>query len=60
MKLKLLEYKKFNHLWVPVNSISKISNDWIKDLASISTYTKNRLVSWFDNKELSSETDDIG
>ena len=29
-------------------------------MGSISAYTKNWLVSWFDNKELSSEADTIG
>ena len=41
--------------WIPVNSIDKISDSWIRDLGfnPISIDTKNQLVSWSDNKKLS-------
>ena len=45
--------------WVLVNSTGKIFNNWIRDLDSISIYTKNRLVSWSDNKELSLVRTDV-
>ena len=47
-------------MWVPVNSIGKIFDGWIRDLGSISVYTKNWLVSWFDDKELLLKADAIG
>ena len=43
-----------------VISIGKISNSWIKYLNLISAYTKNWLVSWFDDRELSLRVDVIG
>ena len=47
-------------LWVPVNSIGKVSDGWIGDLEINPTYTKNLLVSWSDDKELSLEANIIG
>ena len=47
-------------MWVPVNSTGKISNGWIRYLGSISAYTKNWLVFWFNDKELSSRANIIG
>ena len=38
----------------------KAYNGWIRNLEFNSTYTKNQLVSWSDDKELSSGTDVIG
>ena len=35
-----------------------LKNSWFK--SSIPAYTKNQLVSWFDDKELSSGADAIG
>ena len=43
-------------MWVSVNLIGKVSESWIKDFGS---YTKNWLVFWFDDKELSSGADVI-
>ena len=43
-------------MWVSVSLIGKVSDSWIKDLGS---YTKNWLVFWFDDKELSSGADVI-
>ena len=47
-------------LWVLASTTGKVSNCWIKDLGSIPGYTKNWLVSWFDEKELSSRANAIG
>ena len=38
--------------WVPINSTGKVCNGWIRNLGSIPAYTKNRLMSWSDDKEL--------
>ena len=48
-------------LWVPVNSIDKVSifDGWIRDLGINPAYTKNRYVSWFDNKKLLSRVNAI-
>ena len=43
-------------MWVSVSLIGKVSDSWIRNLGS---YTKNWLVFWFDDKELSSEADVI-
>ena len=45
--------------WVPINSTGKVCNGWIRNLGSIPAYTKNRLMSWSDDKELSSGADAI-
>ena len=48
-------------MWIPVNSIDKIStfNGWIRDLEFNLAYTKSRFVFRFDNKELSSRMNAI-
>ena len=47
-------------MWVLVNSTGKIFDGCIKDLGSNLAYTKNWLVSWSNDKELSSGADAIG
>ena len=47
------------YMWVPVNLTGKVSDGYIRDLGFNSTYTKNWLVSWFDDKELSLGADAI-
>ena len=44
---------------VLVSLTGKVLYGWIRDLGFNLTYIKNRLVSWSDDKELSSETDVI-
>ena len=46
-------------LWVLVSSTSKVSNGCIRDLWFNPAYTKNWLVSWSSDKELSSRADTI-
>ena len=41
-------------MWVLVRSTGKVFGSYIRDLSSIAIYTKNWLVSWYDDKELSS------
>ena len=43
-------------MWVSISLIGKVFDSWIKDLGS---YTKNWLVFWFDDKELSPGADVI-
>ena len=45
--------------WVSVSLIDKISDSWIEIWGSIPAYTKNWLVFWSNDKELSSEADVI-
>ena len=48
---------KFNFffLWIPANSTGKVSDSCIRDLRfNPPAYTKNGLVSWSDDKKLSS------
>ena len=46
--------------WIPVSSTSKISNGWIRDLGfNPSAYSKNWLVFWSYDKELSLEANAI-
>lgn len=47
------------HKWILINSINKICDGWKRDLGLISAYTKNQLVYWSDNKELSLRTNVI-
>ena len=51
---------KWEKTWIPIISTDKVSDDWIRDLSSIIAYTKNWLVSWSDDKELSSGANAIG
>ena len=53
-------YKDVDGKWVPISSTGIISDGWIRDLNSIPAYTKNWLVSWSGDKELSSGVDAIG
>ena len=46
-------------MWVSVNLTGKFFYGWIKDLEFNPVYTKNQLVSWSDNKELSLRADII-
>ena len=46
-------------MWVSVNLTGKFFYGWIKDLEFTPVYTKNQLVSWSDNKELSLRADII-
>lgn len=49
----------WNIFWVPICSTSKISDGWRMIWGSISAYTKKRLMSFSDDKELSLGVDDI-
>ena len=46
--------------WVPVSSIGKVSDGWIRDLEFNSHLHQKLLMSWFDNKKLLSWTDAVG
>ena len=52
---------KLNHQikWVSVSSTGKVSDSCIKDMGFNPAYTKNWLVSWSDDKELSLGADAI-
>ena len=47
-------------MWVPVSSNSKVSDDCIRDLGFDICLYENSLVSWSNDKELSSKADIIG
>ena len=51
--------KFYFHEWVPVNSTGKVSDGCIRDLWFNPAYTKNWLVSWSDDNELSLRADAI-
>jgi len=56
LKLKIFSSIKRNWEWVSINSNSKVSYGWIKDL----DFNPRGLVSWFDYKKLLSGADVIG